>query len=71
MVKKQGESMKWLPIIRMESNIAYVKTIRGIEPCRLANNFCYDAEVGQFALCKSVRQTLFMVDHSSNPEVET
>lgn len=61
--------MKWLPIVRMEKNIAYVQTIRGIEPCRMANNFCHDAEVGQFALCKSVRQTLFMVNYTD--EVET
>ena len=71
MVTKQGETMKWLPIVRMEDNIAYVQTIRGIEPCRMANNFCHDAEVGQFALCKSVRQTLFMVNYTSNPEVKT
>lgn len=62
--------MKWLPIVRMEDNIAYVKTIRGIEPCRIANNFCHDAEVGQYALCKSVRQKLFMVNYTTH-EVET
>ena len=69
MVTKQGETMKWLPIVRMEDNTAYVQTIRGIEPCKMANSFCRDAEVGQFALCKSVRQTLFMVNYSD--EVET
>ena len=62
--------MKWLPIVRMEKNIVYVQTIRGIEPCRMANNFCHDAEVGQYALCKSVGQTLFMHDYSSKQEVE-
>ena len=68
MVTKQGETMKWLPIVRMEGNIAYVQTIRGIEPCKMANSFCRDAEVGQFALCKSVRQTLFMVNYSDKVE---
>lgn len=64
-------TMKWLPIVRIEEDIAYVRTIRGIEPCHMANNFCRDAEVGQYALCKSVEQTLFMHDHSSKQEVET
>ena len=71
MVTIKGESMKWLPIIRVEEDLVFVRTIRGIEPCRMANNFCHDAEVGQYALCKSVEQTLFMHDHSSKQEVET
>lgn len=62
-------TMKWLPIIRVEDNLIFVKTIRGIEPVRKANLECEGANVGDFALCKSVRNNLFMFDYSKSEEV--
>ena len=53
--------MKWLPIVRIEEDTAYVRTIRGIEPCNITNS-CSNAEVGQYALCKSESGNLIMVE---------
>lgn len=58
------ESMKWLPIVRVENNMMFVKTIRGIEPARIVNGFCNDAKVNDYALCKSVRNNLFVFDYA-------
>ena len=52
--------MKWLPIVRIEENTAYVQTIRGIEPCEI-NSSC-NAKVGKYALCKSVNNSLIMCE---------
>ena len=59
MVTKQGETMKWLPIIRIEENTAYVKTIRGIEPCKITIPID-DVDIGKYALCESVNGNLIM-----------
>lgn len=55
--------MSWLPVIKVEDNTIFVKTIRGIEPCRKANLNCEEVETGDLALCKSVRNNLFMISH--------
>ena len=55
--------MSWLPVIKVEGNIVFVKTIRGIEPCRKANMNCENVETGDLALCKSVKNNLFMLSH--------
>jgi len=65
----KGPNSSWLPIIRIEDNIVFVKTIRGIEPARKANAKCSDIKIGDLALCKSVRNHLFMIDYTSK-EVE-
>lgn len=64
-----GPNSSWLPIIRIEDNMVFVKTIRGIEPARKANIECENAKVGDSALCKSVRNHLFMIDYATE-EVE-
>ena len=65
----KGPSMKWLPIIRIEDDIVFVKTIRGIEPVRKTSDFCNGACVGDYALCKSIENHLFMYDYN-NSEVK-
>ena len=57
------ESMEWLPIVRVESDAVFVKTIRGIEPVKIVNDFCNAAVVGDYALCKSVENRLHMYDY--------
>ena len=57
-------TMKWLPIVRTEDHMVYVQTIRGIEPVRKTSDLCNGASVGDYALCKSVRNNLFMFDYS-------
>ena len=59
------ESMEWLPIVRVESDAVFVKTIRGIEPVRKTRDFCSGANVGDYALCKSVENRLYMYDYYS------
>ena len=51
--------VKWLPIVRVDDSI-FVKTIRGIEPVRKANLKCENVEVGDYAICKSIHNNLFM-----------
>lgn len=53
----------YLPVARVEDDTIFVKTIRGIEPCRKANLHCENVKIGDFALCKSIHNTLFMVDY--------
>ncbi|MBQ6512234.1 hypothetical protein [Methanobrevibacter sp.] len=60
----QGPNNSWLPIIRIEDNMVFVKTIRGVEPARKANAKCEEVKVGDLALCKSVRNHLFMIDYT-------
>lgn len=60
----KGPTMKWLPIIRVEEDLVFVRTIRGIEPVRKTSDICNGATVGDYALCKSVRSNLFMVDYN-------
>ena len=55
--------MSWLPVIRVEDNTIFVKTIRGIEPCRKANLDCENVDEGDLALCKSIHNHLFMISH--------
>lgn len=61
--------MKWLPIVRTEESHVFVKTDRGIEAAKKQNNFCNNADNGDFALCKSVSGNLVMMDYSKEVEV--
>ena len=63
--------MKWLPILRAEtdSTHVFVKTNRGIEPAQKQYEFCNRAKTGDFALCKSQKGQLLMMDYS-HEEVE-
>ena len=61
--------MKWLPIVRTEESHVFVKTDRGIEAGKKQNNFCNNADNGDFALCKSVSGHLIMMDYSKEVEV--
>lgn len=53
------EHIQWLPVVRVEDAV-FVKTIRGIEPVRKANLKCENVEVGDYAICKSIHNNLFM-----------
>ena len=63
--------MKWLPILRAEpeDSHVFVKTNRGIEPAQKQYEFCNRAQAGDYALCKSQKGHLIMMDYS-NEEVE-
>ena len=63
-IQETYTTMKWLPIVRTEDHMVYVQTIRGIEPVRKTSDLCNGASVGDYALCKSVRNNLFMFDYS-------
>lgn len=63
-----NDQSKWLPIVRIEEDMVFVKTLRGIEPVRKTSEICNDASVGDYALCRSVRSRLFMFDY--NKEVK-
>ena len=65
----KGPTMKWLPIIRVEDNLVFVQTIRGIEPVRKTSDLCNGASVGDYALCKSVRNNLFMFDYTNKEAI--
>lgn len=56
--------MKWLPIVKVETTIVVVGTDRGIEVATKQNNFCHNADVGDYALCKFTNGHLVMVDYS-------
>lgn len=60
---EETAQMSWLPVIRVEDNTIFVKTIRGIEPCRKANLDCENVDEGDLALCKSIRNNLFMISY--------
>jgi len=63
-----GKSMKWLPILRAESEDShiFVQTDRGIEPAEKIGEFCNNAIEGDFALCKSEKGHLVMMDYSKD-----
>ena len=56
---EEQEHIQWLPVVRVDDSI-FVKTIRGIEPVRKANLKCENVKVGDYAICKSIRNNLFM-----------
>ena len=56
---EEQEHIQWLPVVRVDDAI-FVKTIRGIEPVRKANLKCENIKVGDYAICKSIRNNLFM-----------
>ena len=56
---EEREHVQWLPVVRVDDSI-FVKTIRGIEPVRKANLKCENVQVGDYAICKSIRNNLFM-----------
>jgi hypothetical protein len=53
------EHIQWLPVVRVDDSI-FVKTNDGVEPVRKANLRCENIEVGDYAICKSIRNNLFM-----------
>lgn len=54
------EHIQWLPIVKVTNEAVFVKTLRGIEPVRKANLKCEKVQVGDYAICKSIRNNLFM-----------
>lgn len=54
------EHIQWLPIVKVTNETVFVKTLRGIEPVRKANLKCEKVQVGDYAICKSIRNNLFM-----------
>ena len=60
---KEHDGPNWLPILKVEDNMVFVQTIRGIEPARKANIKCSEVKAGDLALCRSVQNHLFMIDY--------
>ena len=68
---EEHEHIQWLPVVRVDDSI-FVKTLRGIEPVRKANLKCENIKVGDYAICKSIRNSLFMFYYCTDEvEVET
>jgi len=59
---EERTGMQWLPVVKVDDGI-FVKTIRGIEPVRKANLKCENIDVGDYALCKSIHNALFIFDY--------
>lgn len=60
---EETAQMSWLPVLRVEDNTIFVKTMQGIEPCRKANMNCENIAIGDLALCKSIKNNLFVLSH--------
>ena len=60
---EETANMSWLPVIKVEDNTIFVKTVHGVESCRKANLECENVNVGDLALCKSIQNNLFMISH--------
>ncbi|MBQ2832417.1 hypothetical protein [Methanobrevibacter sp.] len=65
---EEHEHVQWLPVVRIEDAV-FVKTVRGIEPVRKANLKCERVQVGDYAICKSIHNNLFMFSYCKE-EVE-
>lgn len=64
-LKKYTEDSAWYPITEIEDHVIFVKTREGIAPARKANAKCEDVKVGDLALCRYVRNHLFMIDYTT------